>query len=331
MSVWAFQPPNWWPLLLLLPLGLILGGWLSARHRRGLRLEFGRREEIICGSQPHRRLRAWLSGLAIAAIGIALLQPVAPGREAQIAPDVVLCVDVSRSMAAADLAPTRFASMQKQVRRLLAAGLGSRFALLAFAGDVQVVSPMTADRDAVGWLLSELSPGIVGTGGVGRGGTDIGAAVDTAAAALRRVQSLGEIVLLTDGEDFMGNAALAARRAAGDGHRVHCIGYGTTAGSKIVVERDGAQAFLQDAGGDDVVTCLNIEELQSIATAGDGQFSIGTAPDVLADLWRQDWVPASARRLLEAGDGDVVPRFGLPLLVGLLLWALRMCLMERRR
>ncbi|MCK5942222.1 MAG: VWA domain-containing protein [Planctomycetes bacterium] len=326
MNVWSLQPPTWWPALLALPPLLLLLTWLRRRHARALAAELGPREAALLGRRTWGRTRATLAVAAVAAIGLALLRPVSPGREAQLAPDVVLCVDVSRSMHADDVAPSRFALLREQVRALLDGAVGSRFALVAFAGDAHVVAPLTADRDAVAWLLDELAPGAVG-----RGGTDLGAAVDAAVAAFERVQTSGEVLLLTDGEDFGEVGARAAAAAAARGHRVHCVGYGSTAGSKIVVERDGEQAFLVDAAGNDVVTRLDVASLTALAEAGDGALWRDDARDALLRRWRDELVPFAARRRLAAGEADVVQRFAWPLLVGLLLWMLRLCLPERRR
>lgn len=328
MNVWGLQPPSWWPALLLVPAFLWFGRRWARRHVRAVREELGPREDDLVGVPSFVRARLLLASGGALAIVVALLRPVQPGREAQLAPDVVLCVDVSRSMAAGDGDPSRFDAMLAQVQALLEQGLGSRYALLAFAGDVQGVAPLTADREAISWLLAELAPGAIASG---KGGTNLAAAIEAAAERLARVGTEGEILLLTDGEDFAGEAEQAALAANLEGHRVHCIGYGTTAGSKIVVESEGEQSFLQDDAGQDVVTRLDVESLASVAAAGQGAFVHEPRPDALAELWREDLVPFAARRHLAASDTDVVQRFTWPLLGGLLLLMLRMCVPERRR
>ncbi len=326
MTPWALQPPSWWPALALVPALLWAGARWSRRARAALERDFGEREHALLGQPTWRRTRAGLAFAGVIAASLALLRPVAPGADAQLAPDVVLCVDVSRSMSAEDVAPTRFERMRQQVRVLLDQAIGSRFALVAFAGDARVVAPLTADRDAVAWLLEELAPGAVG-----RGGTDLGAAVRAARRALARVGSAGEVLLLTDGEDFGEAGAAAAASAAAAGDRVHCVGYGSEGGSKIVVEADGRQTYLVDERGEDVVTSLDAASLAAVAAAGGGSLWRDEAMDALARRWREELVPFAARRRLAAGDGDVVPRYGWPLLVGVLLLMLRACLPERRR
>jgi hypothetical protein len=221
--------------------------------------------------------------------------------------------------------------MRRQVHALLQEGIGSRFALLAFAGDVQPIAPLTADREAIAWLLDELAPGAIGFGASMAGGTDLGKAIEHAAQSLARVGTVGELLLLTDGEDFAGTAERAAQAAIEQGHRVHCIGYGSVAGSKIVIERDGEQSYLQDSTGADVITRLDVDSLRRVAAAGTGSFVPGHTENALVDLWRRQLVPFSAQRRLAASDTDVLQRFAWPLLAGLLLLMLRMCLPERSR
>jgi len=142
---------------------------------------------------------------------------------------------------------------------------------------------------------------------------------------------VGEVLLLTDGEDFGVAGAEAAAAAAAAGDRVQCVGYGREGGSKIVVEQDGEQRYLVDENGQDVVTRLDVASLGAVAAAGRGALRRDGAPDALARMWRDELVPYAARRRLAAGEADVVPRYGWPLFVGLLLLMLRTCLPERRR
>lgn len=324
---WALHPPSWWPWLVAVPVFCLLTALRRRRAVDAIRRDFGRRAPVLLGRRAWGRARSAAAAAALGLFVLAMLRPVSPGRDAQLAPDVVLCVDVSRSMGAGDVAPTRFEAMRAQVRALLDAAVGSRFALVAFAGDAQVVAPLTADRGAVTWLLDELAPGVAR-----RGGTDLGAAVQAARGALERVQAVGEILLLTDGEDFGAAAEQTAAAAFAAGHRVHGVGYGSAGGSKVAVaDADGRETFLTDAAGAEVVTRLDAAGLAAVAAVGGGGLCRAPEPTALASLWRDVLVPYSARRLMAAGDADVVDRFWWPLFAGAMLWMLRMCLPERRR
>ncbi|MEC8252155.1 MAG: hypothetical protein VX044_03005 [Planctomycetota bacterium] len=146
------------------------------------------------------------------------------------------------------------------------------------------------------------------------------------------MRAVGEIVLLTDGEDFGAAAARAAAVASAAGHRVHCVGYGSAGGSKVAIAgADGQESFLTDAAGVEIVTRFDAAGLAAVAAAGGGDLYRALESSTLVSLWREVLVPASARRRMAAGDVDVVDRFWWPLFAGALLWMLRMCLPERRR
>lgn len=325
-SVWALQPPGWWPLLLLVPLALVAAWWWRRRRRRLVSALLGHREAEILGVRVFERSRAVLAVGSVGMIVLAMLRPVSPGREAQLAPDVLLCVDVSLSMAAGDAPPSRFEQLRQQVHELLANAPGSRFALLAFAGEVAEIAPLTGDHEAVGWLLDELLPGAV----LG-GGSDLGAVIERGLASLDRSDTAGSLLLLTDGEDFGEDAVAAARRAAAAGHRIDAVGYGSRAGGKIVIDGADGDAFLQDGSGNDVITRLDEAGLRAITEAGGGELLLARATGSLVPLWRDRLVPFAARRSLEAGIDDVLPRFQWPLLAALLMAMLLACLPERRR
>jgi Ca-activated chloride channel homolog len=323
---WVWLSPGWWPLLLVvLVLAFLLLVWSAAADHVLVRW-FGRRHERLLGRRVHQRRRGTLALFGVLLAALSALEPAAPGAAAALAPDVVFVVDVSRSMLAADVAPSRFAAAQSAVRGAVERAVGARIGLVAFAGEAVLVAPLTEDGHALGWLLEELAPGFVD-----RGGTDVAAAIEVAAAALGRARAIGEIVVLTDGEDFGDGAERAAAAALAAGHRVHAIGIGSAAGSKITIGAPGEQRFLRDAAGNDVVTRLDRQGLAAIASAGGGSASFAPAAEALASLYDGDLAPAAARRKLAAGGDAVVPRWPWLLSLALACFMLRACLPERRR
>lgn len=329
MNGFGFAPPlgpaPTLGLAVALAAALALGAWATRRAERRMRATFGRRAAAVLGRPVHRRTRAGLAALAAACAGLAALGPVAVGDGEPLGPDLVYCVDVSRSMAAADAPPSRFGAALAQLAACQQQALGARTGLVAYAGDARLVVPLTADRDALVWLARELQPGTLG-----RGGSDPGRAIEVAANALARAGGGGDIVLLSDGEDFVGRGTAAAAAAFAAGHRVHCVGFGEEGGSKIVVGERGDGTFLRDANGDDVITRLAIDELQATAGAGGGR-CVRAGGDGLPALYRADLQPHAASARLARGEVAMVQHFQWPLLAALLLWMLRACLPERRR
>ncbi|MBL8842861.1 MAG: VWA domain-containing protein [Planctomycetes bacterium] len=253
--------PEAWPVVPALALLLVALHLLERRRDRA-------RAAALREAPPRPRRR--LASLALLVAAAALLQPAA-GRVAPLLParpDLVFCLDVSRSMLADDAAPTRLAAAQRALQEHAAATEGERFALLLFAGSAELVVPLTDDGAAFTEAVQEASPDAIA-----RGGTELGAALDLALDALRAAETRGgAIVLLTDGEDLGGDAAAAAQRCRARGVAVHAVGYGSPQGRKIALPSEEGPRFLVDRAGRDVVTRLDEEALAWIASATGGRY-----------------------------------------------------------
>jgi Ca-activated chloride channel family protein len=323
----AFLWPWWWPAVLLLP--VLYWRWL-ARERRAAVLAagaFGRRGGILAGAPVHCRTRHWLGGLAALGVGLALLQPVFGEAQGEpVGPDVVVCLDVSRSMLARDVPPSRLGLAQQELQELAPALRGGRLGLVVYAGSAHLAVPLSADAAAVAAIASTMDPSVAA-----RSGTDLGAAIDAAIAALARGKSPGgSIVVMADGEDFAGGGAQAAARAAAAGHAVDCVGFGSSTGSKIVVETPVGQEFLRDANGAHVVTSRDDALLAAVANGGGGRSVVGE-PGVLLRLFEAALLPRARALSVEDPHRQQAHRYQWPLLAALLLWMLRAALPERRR
>lgn len=321
----TFAWPDYWPWLLLLPvasLGLVL---LWGRARRIHTQLAGPRLTAVAGRPVHRRSAGACTGLAVIAVGFALLRPVTLDATADVGPDVVLCVDVSRTMAARDALPSRLGAAQAALAEFTRTVRAGRCGLVAFAGRAQLVVPLTTDFDAIAQLADELQPGDLG------GGSHPGAAIDLAVVLLQRGGRPGDIVLLGDGEDFVGDAVERAAAAALQGHLVHTLGVGDERGSKVLLTMaDGTETFLRDRAGSDVISRRETAQLQAIAAAGGGVCrELATAGD-LAALHSGSVVARSARTALQRGELAPTHQFTWPLLAALLFWTLRTLLRKRR-
>lgn len=317
-----------WPWLLLLAVALLLGArWQAGAERRRREL-LGARERVLAGAVAHRRARALCALAAAFAAAVVWLQPAwGLGDGEPAAPDLVVCLDASRSMAARDQAPSRFGAAVQQLERLAAGALGTRLGLVVFAGEARLAVPLTSDLPAAAAVAGTLAPGAMG-----RGGTDVGAAIELALLALQRGGAAnGSIVLLSDGEDFAGRGAAAAAAARAAGATVHCLMLGSDAGSKIVVAAERGEVFLQDRSGDDVVTRLDRDGLQAIAAAGGGQCRAVADDAALLALHDGELVPRAVAAAVRAGVRPPAHRYQWFLLAALGFWMLRWCLPERRR
>ncbi|HKR05006.1 MAG TPA: VWA domain-containing protein [Bacteroidia bacterium] len=190
--------------------------------------------------------------------------------------DIVITLDVSNSMNAEDIRPTRLERSKQAIYRLIDRMQGDRLGLIVFAGQAYVQLPITTDYGAAKLFLQTINSDIVPTQG-----TAIGSAIDLA------VKSIGDsirtntvIVVITDGENHEDDALEAAKAAAKKGIIVHTIGMGSPDGAPIPVYRNGLRSgFVQDESGNTVVTKLDPDLLQNLADAGKGKFVRATNND----------------------------------------------------
>jgi Ca-activated chloride channel family protein len=177
----------------------------------------------------------------------------------------VLVLDLSGSMEAADLKPSRLARARYKVADILKASRDGQVGLVAFAGDAFVVAPLSDDAETLLAMLDALSPQVMPVRG---SRPDLGLA--KAGEILAAVGSRdGEVVLVSD--DAGDDRALAAAGAlAAHGQRVSVLGVGTAEGAPVPGARD--------ADGKPVIARLTEPGLQALARAGGGEYATLT-PD----------------------------------------------------
>ena len=327
-----FAWPEMLPTLLLVPVvWLLLRRVDRVRAERLAQLVGPRAQNLTREFSPRRRrVRRWLvtSGFGLALIS--MIQPQWSTEERQVQQrgiDLIVCLDVSRSMLARDLRPTRLARAQREIRALTGRARGDRMALVAFAGEARLTVPLTQDLATFADLVDGTDPL-----SVGRGGTDLGAALETALAALQGRSGASQAVLLiTDGEDLEQRGLAVARTLADRGITVHCVGIGSAVGSKIVVDEGPGETFLRDRSGREVVSVMDMTGLIGIAEAtGGGFINARSAPQPLLELY-QDHIRPMAE--ITVGDGEQSQRknrFQWPLLAAFLLWMMELCTTDRR-
>jgi Ca-activated chloride channel family protein len=181
--------------------------------------------------------------------------------------EVMMVLDVSNSMLATDVAPSRIENAKMMLSKLIDQMPDNKVGLIVFSGDAVVQLPMTADNVSAKMFLSTIN-----TKSVANPGAAVGTALDLA------IKSFGEenkdigrsIILLTDGENHEDDAVAAAKLAREKGIMVNVVGFGSPQGSPIPVQ--GTMSFWKDKEGNVVVSKLNEQMCQQIAQAGDGVY-----------------------------------------------------------
>jgi Ca-activated chloride channel family protein len=328
-----FALPGALPILLLGPAVWLIWLLLDRARTRRLHELVGPRTKVLA-RELDRGERTWrrrLSSAGLLAASVAVLQPL--GREdvariEQRGVDLLVCLDVSRSMLARDLRPSRLESARREIAALAERARGDRLGLVLFAGEARLVVPLTADVGSFSEMVSLASPT-----SVVRGGTDLGLALEAALEAL--VGESGEhevILLLTDGEDHEGKGLRAAEACRDRGITVHCVGFGSMLGAKIPIETARGESFLRDAAGQEIVSALDPASLRAMAEATGGTYlDATTRPLPLVDLYEKRILPMARKAFAVEERRQRENRFQWPLLAAFLLWILELGLTDRKK
>lgn len=193
--------------------------------------------------------------------------------------DIVIALDVSKSMLAQDVSPNRLDRAKTFIQQTLRKVSDDRVGLVVFAGKSYLQSPITSDFNAVNMLLESVSPDMIPTQG-----TVLGEAIEMSRKAFNSEFNKYKVILLvTDGEDHDEHAISMAEKAAKEGVVIYTIGVGSTEGAQIIDPQ--TMQVKTDESGNIVVSKLNEEILKKIATAAEGKyFNLYNAPKVAEDV-----------------------------------------------
>lgn len=182
--------------------------------------------------------------------------------------ELVIAIDVSNSMLAEDIKPSRLAKAKQMLTRIIDERRDDKVAIVVFAGEAFIQLPLTPDNQSAKLFLETIDPSLVPVQG-----TAIGSAIDISMSCFSNDSDIDKaIVLITDGEGHEGNAEEAAARAAEKGVHVNVVGIGTIEGAMIPVS-EGSTNMKRDTQGQPVVTKLNEEMCRQIAKAGKGLYA----------------------------------------------------------
>ena len=266
---------NQW-LLLLVPLAAWFAAWAHSRRRRDLeRLAHAAVAPRLTRSVSRTRQHV-KSALLVAGLGLLALALTGPrfGVRLEMAQrrgvDVVLLLDLSRSMLTEDVRPNRLERARQAMGKLLDDLQGDRVALVVFAANAYVQCPLTLDTAALRLLL-----GAVDVNAIPSQGTSLARALELAGGVFDPEDRHDKVaVLFSDGEAHTGSAADAAARLADQGVRLFCIGVGSPEGDLIPLRsEDGRRLdYHKDRDGNYVKSRLDEAALREVAAAGEGAY-----------------------------------------------------------
>jgi Ca-activated chloride channel family protein len=262
MLNWAY--PVAWPEVLALIFFFVLYIGFALRTRR-LAAPLGQRGWRLSWKLALRLLYFGLLGVALLGPAYGVTQrPVRTTGK-----DVWLLIDVSRSMDAPDVAPTRLQKAKAELATLISRFQADRIGLIVFGADAYVQCPLTYDQGALQLFLSTLQTSLLPPGA-----TDFAPPLEIALDRLAKLPSTASprataLVVVSDGEDFGENLEPTLRVLARSGVRLFTLGVGTLEGSRLPKPKGG---YLRDARGRDAVSRLTPAPLQRLAEQTGGQY-----------------------------------------------------------
>jgi len=192
--------------------------------------------------------------------------------------DIMVALDISKSMLAEDVTPSRIERAKFEIDRFIDLLKGDRVGLIVFAGESYVQCPLTLDYGAAKMFLN-----VVTTDWVQRQGTAIAAAINQAREGFKSKQNKSRVlIILSDGEDHEGDAITAAKKAVTENIKIFTVGLGSESGVPIPINKGkGNIVYKKDNEGNLVMTRLDPVMLEKIAIAGNGKyFQAGTNLDL---------------------------------------------------
>ena len=324
----------------LLPLIVAFLLWRFTRRRKHVARVLGEQRLLdrLGGSDLHRiplERFALLIPAAIA-LGIAASGPqwgvqAVEGSSSSV--NVVLALDISKSMLARDISPSRLERERLLVRRLLRDLTDARVGMVVFAGRAYILAPLTNDRSALQLIVDALDPDIVS-----QGGSSLASAITQSAGLARGPEgAAGEraVVLITDGEAHETREEIdeAAGRALRSRVKVYTVAVGTERGAPVPeLNPDTKQiiGYKKDPFGSTVVSKRDTEMLKRIAEATGGKFfdvaATGSIATLVRELKNLERTPGASEQGLEPRDQTV-----WFIAIALLLLALDFILARRQR
>ncbi|MDQ6757484.1 MAG: VWA domain-containing protein [Bacteroidota bacterium] len=218
--------------------------------------------------------------LAFALCAFAAADLVQPDRTQKInrkGIDVMIALDVSKSMLAEDIKPNRLERAKQMVSKIIDRLTDDKVGIVIFAGRAYLQMPLTTDHSAAKMYLSSASPDDVPTQG-----TVISQALKMSYAAFNtKEKKYRSIILISDGEDHDEDAVKVTKELADEGVMVNTVGIGSPQGAPIMDKE--TNDYKKDENGNTVISKLNEEELKTIAQNGNGLYQLFTSADEAAD------------------------------------------------
>ena len=270
--MFRFEDPIYLYLLVLIPI-LALVRFISFRNQKKRLRQFGDISLLkalmpdVSRYRPSVKFCMLLGALTLLIVMLARPQlGTKISHEKRVGIETIIAMDISNSMRAEDIVPSRLDRSKMMVENLVDHFSNDKIGLIVFAGDAFVQLPITSDHVSAKMFLSSIDPSMIATQG-----TDLARAIDMATHSFTQEEGVGKaIVVITDGEDHEGGAVESAKAAKDNGMRVYVLGVGSANGAPVPIP--GTGDYMKDQTDNTVMSALNEEMCKQVAQAGGGAY-----------------------------------------------------------
>ncbi len=326
-----FEEPQYLYLLALIPLIAILRYALVMRQRKKLaaNCDLELVKELMPDASKWRPVvKFWLLEAVLALVIVVVARPQSGNKvttnEKRMGIETVIAVDVSNSMYAEDVKPSRLDRTKMIVENLIDRFTDDKIGLIVFAGDAFVQLPITSDYVSAKLFLSSIDPSMINVQG-----TDMARAIDMAAHSFTKQEGIGRaIIVITDGEDHEGGTLEAAEKARKEGMNVFVLGVGSTKGSPIRIP--GTHDYMRDNKGETVMTALNTDMCKEVARAGGGAFIHVENGSRAEELLDEELSKLAQQEISSTLYSEYSEQFQAVCLIAIILLIIETCLLNRK-
>ncbi len=290
-------------------------------------------------SYKKRRAKLLIQVLGLLFIVVALARPQAGESQQEVKSEgieLLILADVSESMLAEDVKPSRLAQMKIELSKLLDLMPGNKMGVIAFAGSSSLLCPLTSDPNALRMYIDSLD-----TNSVSTQGTHFETALSYAKEAFERggvtqdqqARTTRAILIVSDGEDQEKNALEAAKKLAKENIRIYSMAYGTEKGGAIPTrDQFGTMTgFKKDRSGQTILTQVKGEFLSQLAAAGGGKFYFAYFNGEHLKKFVQDLGQLERTQFQTSMMTQYDEKFTVPLIIGIILLMLSLLLNDAKK
>lgn len=331
--MWGLDTPNYFYLLLLIPVLIGVYLWNSIWKKKKI-TEFGSGNylkrlapEASTTSKP--LIKMVLLAVTLGALILALVNPKFGTRIETVkrqGVDIVFAIDVSKSMLAEDIAPSRMGKAKQLASQIINNLASDRIGIVGYAGSAFPMLPITTDYSMAKMYIQDMHTDMVSSMG-----TALSQAIEVGSNYFDDPNTSKVMILISDGEDHGDGISNAVAMAKEKGIKIITIGVGTPEGGQIPIKQNGRIAgYKKDVDGSTVITKLNDETLKEIAQKTGGTFMYGSKTDEVLQLVDQTLQKVEKTDFESQQIADFQSQFQWFIGLALLLLIIDSLVLERR-